>query len=313
MMQVEQGFIPALSLRAGRVQQSDDLGGYEISTSDGCCYAIESEHPLPVFFVSEDRLRDRLMHELTLVPGIGGMREQICRRRGIQTLTDLRRTNWKVEAREVADVLLNGTASEIIRLFRDRGRGADPLLIGFGAAVSKEDLLFFDIETLGMVHSPIILFGCGVCDGQTLRVTQYLLRDISEEITALERVSEIIRTHPAIVTYNGKSFDLPFTNSRLSYYGERECRPQLHFDLLHTSRRLFRADLPDCCLGTVERHILGCGRREDLPGYLVPVYYQRYLHTGDTSPLKKIVDHNRRDVTTLALLLAKQTEVMYGT
>jgi len=312
MMQVEQGFIPALSLRTttrnGKLPE-----GFEAATADGCCLAIESEHSLPEFFVSEEQLRERLMHELTLVHGIGPEREQMCRRRGIQTLADLRRTNWKPEAQEIAEIMQNGTPREVIRLFREKGRGADPLLIGFGAAVPKEDLLFFDIETLGMMHSPIILFGCGVCEGRTLRVTQYLLRDIGEEIAALGLVAEMMRTHPALVTYNGRSFDLPFTNNRLAYYGERECRPALHFDLLHTSRRLFREDLLDCCLGTVEEYVLGCGREEDLPGYLVPVYYQKYLHTGDPAPLKQIVDHNRSDVTSLALLLARQTEIVYGT
>ena len=311
MMQVEQGFIPALSLRTNAVQSGAGPKGVEAATADGCCLAIESVHALPEFFVSEEQLR-RLMHELTLVHGIGEMRERICRRRGIQTLADLRHTNWKSEAQELAEVIQNGTPREVIRLFREKGRGADPLLIGFGAAVPKESLLFFDIETLGMVHSPIILFGCGVCEGRTLRVTQYLLRDISEESAALGLVAEMMRAHPALVTYNGRSFDLPFTNSRLAYYGERECRPALHFDLLHPARRLFRDDLPDCCLGTVEEYVLGCGREEDLPGYLVPVYYQKYLRTGDPAPLKQIVDHNRSDVTSLALLLARQTEMVYG-
>lgn len=313
MIQVEQGFIPALSLRTAAVQSGTGPEGFEAATADGCCLAIESIHSLPEFFVPEEQLREHLMRELTLVHGIGPERERMCRRRGIQTLADLRSTNWKSEAQEIAEIIQNGTPREVIRLFRERGRGADPLLIGFGAAVPKEDLLFFDIETLGMVHSPIILFGCGVCDGKTLRVTQYLLRDISEEIAALGLVAEMMRAHPALVTYNGRSFDLPFTNSRLAYYGERECRPALHFDLLAPSRRLFGADLPDCCLGTVEEYVLGCGREEDLPGSLVPVYYQRYLRTGDPSPLKQIVDHNRSDVTSLALLLAKQTEMMYGT
>ncbi|MCZ0861245.1 ribonuclease H-like domain-containing protein [Methanocorpusculum sp. MG] len=313
MMQVEQGFVQALSLRTSVVENSVFPEGFEAATADGCCLAIESVHSLPEFFVSEKQLRERLMHELTLVHGIGTERERMCRRRGIQTLTDLRRTNWRSEAQEIAETIQNGTPREVIRLFRERGRGADPLLIGFGAAVPREDLLFFDIETLGMVHSPIILFGCGVCEGGTLRVTQYLLRDIGEEIAALELVAEMMRAHPALVTYNGRSFDLPFTNSRLAYYGERECRPALHFDLLHPARRLFREDLPDCCLGTVEEYVLGCGRKEDLPGYLVPVYYQKYLRTGDVAPLKQIVDHNRSDVTSLALLLARQTEMMYGT
>lgn len=215
MMQVEQGFIPALSLRTNAAQNGADPEGFEVATADACCLAIESVHSLPEFFVSEEQLRSRLMHELTLVHGIGGTREQMCRRRGIQTLADLRRTNWKSEAQAIAEIIQSGTPREVIRLFRERGRGADPLRIGFGAAVPKEELLFFDIETLGMVHSPIILFGCGVCEGRTLRVTQYLFRDISEEIAALELVAEMMRAHPALVTYNGRSFDLPFTNSRL--------------------------------------------------------------------------------------------------
>lgn len=315
MMQVaEQAFTQTLSLKDVASERCSILSeGIEVEIADGCCLAIESTHPLPEFSLAEDQLRDRLMRELTLVHGIGLERERMCRRRGIATLADLRRSNWKSEAQEIAEVIRNGSAVEIIRLFRDAGRGADPLLIGFGAAVPKEDLLFFDIETLGMVHSPIILFGCGVCEGSTLRVTQYLLRSIGEEIAALGVVAETMRRHPALVTYNGRSFDLPFTNSRLAYYGERECRPSLHFDLLHPSRRLFHNDLPNCCLGTVEEYVLGGGRKDDLPGYLVPIYYQKYVQTGDVAPLRQIVDHNRSDVTSLALLLAKQTEMMYGT
>ncbi|MDV0443943.1 ribonuclease H-like domain-containing protein [Methanorbis rubei] len=314
MMQVlEQAFTPALSLKTtaagGRSSRAEV---WETETADGSCLAVESVHPMPDVFLAEETLRERLMQEISLVRGIGPEREKMCRRRGIQTLDDLRRTNWKAEANETAGIIRNGSPKEIIRLFTNKGRGADPLLTGFGAVVPRDDLLFFDIETLGMVHSPIILFGCGVCDGENLRVTQYLLRNIGEELPALELVADIMRNHPVLVTYNGRSFDLPFTNNRLAYYGERECRPNLHFDLLHPSRRLFRADLPDCCLGTVEEYVLGCGREDDLPGYLVPVYYQRYLRTGNPEPLKEIVDHNRSDVTSLALLLAKQTEMMYG-
>lgn len=252
------------------------------------------------------------MREITLVRGIGKKREQMCRSCGIETLADLRRSNWKPEAEEITEIIQNGSLPEITRLFRDAGRGADPLLSGFGAAVPAKHLLFFDIETLGMVHSPIILFGCGVLEGTNLRITQYLLRDIGEEIAALTLVSEMMRTHPVLVTYNGRSFDLPFTNNRLSYYGERETSPALHIDLLHPSRRLFGQSLPDCCLGMVEAYILDCGRDHDLPGSLVPLYYQQYQKTGDTGPLVPIVEHNRQDVLSLALLLAKQTETMYG-
>ena len=51
MMQVEQGFIPALSLRTNAVQSGAGPKGVEAATADGCCLAIESVHALPEFFV----------------------------------------------------------------------------------------------------------------------------------------------------------------------------------------------------------------------------------------------------------------------
>jgi uncharacterized protein YprB with RNaseH-like and TPR domain len=207
----------------------------------------------------------------------------------------------------------NGTQREIIELLRDTGCGTNPLLIGFVAATSKENLLFFDIETFNKVHSPIILFGCGICDGQTLCITQYLLQNSSEEIAGLEFITEMMRMHPILVTYNGKTFDLPFTNKRLAHYNKQKCQPMLHFDLLHSSRRLFHKNFGNCCLRTMEKHLLSYERKEEIPSYLVPAYYQKYLRTGDTSLLKRIVDHNQNDIISLVLLLAKQTKMTYET
>jgi uncharacterized protein YprB with RNaseH-like and TPR domain len=149
------------------------------------------------------------MRELTLVHGIGKRQEQICHKCGILTLTDLRSTNWKIKAQKIAETILNGKQREIIELLRDTGCGTTQLLIWFVATASKENPLFFDIETSNKAHSPIILFGCGVCDGKTLRVTRYLIRNSSEEIAGLEFVTEIIRMQPILVTYNRKTFDLP--------------------------------------------------------------------------------------------------------
>ncbi|MDR3101685.1 MAG: ribonuclease H-like domain-containing protein [Methanocalculaceae archaeon] len=310
---LEPAFTPENLLKAIDYETGNHtLGSFEVETANGYCLALESAHPLPSISLSEDRIRSRLMQELTLVHGIGPERERVCRCRGITTLEDLRQSRWGYAAKKTADVIRNGSLQEIIQLFCDAGRGEDPLLIGFGAAVPPKDLLFFDIETLDMVHSPIILFGCGVCEEDALRITQYLLRDLAEEVVALGIVAEIMRRHAALVTYNGRSFDLPFINRRLAYYGEREHWPSLHFDLLYPARYLFRGDLPNCHLETVEEYVLGCGREDDLPGYLVPTYYQQYLRTRDTKPLMQIVEHNKQDIASLVMLLAKQTEIMYG-
>jgi uncharacterized protein YprB with RNaseH-like and TPR domain len=313
MRHTKHGFVPAITLKMTIVQNNTCLEEVEVATTDGCCLVIESVHPIPKFFVSEEQLRNKLMHELTLVYGIGKRQEQRCHKRGIRTLTDLRSTNWKIEAQKIAKTIQNGTQREIIELLHDTGRGTNPLLNGFVAAASKENLLFFDIETFNRAHSPIILFGCGVCDDQTLRVTQYLLRNSSEEIAGLEFVTEMMRMHPILVTYNGKTFDLPVTNKRLTHYNKQKCQPMLHFDLLHSSRRIYHNNLGNCCLRTLEKYLLSYERKEEIPSYLVPAYYQKYLRTGDPSLLKQIVDHNQNDIVSLVLLLAKQTKMTYET
>lgn len=315
MQVTEKGFTPALSLKPEfpKLRRGfEELGGYETSTSDGTCWTFETITHLPDFSLDENLVREKLLREVTLVKGIGQKREKLLKRKNIRTIQELKNPEWKSDAKEVAEIILSGSKKEIVTLFQSRGRGADPLLTGLGAACPKEELLFYDIETLGMTHSPIILFGCGICEGDKLITTQYLLRDIGEEIAALLLIADLFQRHPVAVTYNGRAFDIPYTNNRLAFYGEREVMPNLHVDLLHSSRRLFKHELPDCCLGTVENYILHTPRSDDLPGYLVPIYYQRYLETRDPMPLEKIVSHNRSDVTSLSLLLARQTEMVYG-
>jgi uncharacterized protein YprB with RNaseH-like and TPR domain len=306
------GFTSALALRMETFAPSTLPEWYETSVSDGTCWTFETETVLPDFSLDSSVFRERLLKELTLVKGIGPERKDRLEKKQIHTISDLGKTVWKHAAEEVLEIVCNGPEQEIIRLFRERGRGADPLLTGLGCSCQKEDLLFYDIETLGMTHSPIILFGCGICRGNRLVTTQYLLRNISEEIAVLARIADLFRRHPVPVTYNGRTFDIPYTNSRLCFYGERELATEFQVDLLHPSRRLFGKELPDCRLGTVEEGILGIPRSRDLPGYLVPVYYRKYLETLDPKPLERIVTHNRNDVTSLALLLAKQKEIMYG-
>ena len=94
--------------------------------------------------------------------------------------------------------------------------------------------------------------------------------------------------------------------------GEREVRFSVHADLLHPTRKLFRDEFPDCRLETVEEYIPTFSRGADVPGYLVPVYYQRYLLRKDLEILRPVVEHNTLDVANLACLLNYETEMLYG-
>lgn len=106
-----------------------------------------------------------------------------------------------------------------------------------------------------------------------------------------------------VVTYNGKSFDIPYLESRTAFYGGAFERPHHHVDLLHVSRRNAGQQVQDCRLTTIEQHLLGTQRSHDLPGSMVPEFYESYLQSGNPGPLVPIVEHNRKDVTSLAQLL----------
>jgi hypothetical protein len=67
---------------------------------------------------------------------------------------------------------------------------------------------------------PIILIGIGRLAGETLETNQYLLREISEEPAALNAaLGDLTGEETALVSFNGKSFDVPYIGERAAYYG----------------------------------------------------------------------------------------------
>ena len=60
------------------------------------------------------------------------------------------------------------------------------------------------------------------------------------------------------------------------------------------------------------KKILGVERTEDIPGQMVPEFYETYLRTGNCGPLVPIVEHNRQDVLSLALLFIHLLGEYYG-
>ncbi len=116
------------------------------------------------------------------------------------------------------------------------------------------------------------------------------------------------RGFPCVVTFNGKSFDVPFLCDRMRMWRERPAPPGEHLDLLHLSRRRYRGDLPNCRLQTLERAILGRARSDDLPSAEIPRVFTEYAETGDARLLVPIIQHNALDLVALAELLLRQVE-----
>src|SRR5690606_26121450 len=107
-----------------------------------------------------------------------------------------------------------------------------------------------------------------------------------------------------LLSYNGKCYDRPLLSTR--YTLARLPDPVLgreHIDLLHPVRRRYRGVWENCRLATVERHLLGVVREDDLPGSQAPAAWLSYLRGGSAERLRKVADHNARDLRSLCGLL----------
>ncbi|MGB8220425.1 MAG: ribonuclease H-like domain-containing protein [Methanoregula sp.] len=278
--------------------------GTEITNDGGSCTALESCHTLSATTVDRERLSQEMYSDLTLVRGVGAVSERHLKARGYRTIGDLAgHPKFRSAARQVLERLTRADPHDIMDLVGSRHAKSHPFALGIAGSFEPEDYVFLDIETLGLFSRPIILFGVGTIEHENLVVRQYLLRDICEEAAALTAtVEQVSGDHPALVTFNGKAFDLPYVQDRLAYYGLGAISRIPHFDVLHFSRRRWKGQFPSCRLSALESEILGIARVDDVPGQMVPEFYETYLKTKNCGPLVPIVDHNRQDVVSLALL-----------
>src|SRR5574341_147444 len=166
--------------------------------------------------------------------------------------------------------------------------------------------LFLDTETTGLGGGAFaFLVGIGFFnEAGDLVVEQYFLRDPAEEVALLTILSERLPDGGGLVTFNGRTFDVPLLSGRFirSRMPSRiESLPNL--DLLAPARRLWKRRLPSCSLGALEVDILGMRRTgEDVPGYLIPALYNDYLRTGNASHLTRVFYHNREDILSMVAL-----------
>jgi hypothetical protein len=170
---------------------------------------------------------------------------------------------------------------------------------------------YFDTETTGLstgAGTVIFLAASARLDGERIRVRQFLLPDYPHEPALLRALTAELRTVERLVTYNGRTFDLPMLAARLTVHGlfrDQATVPDAHDDLLPLARRLFRRPLGGARLADVEAGVLGVRRVSDCAGSEVPARYFGYLAGGSPDILAEVLDHNFQDVVSLALLEAE--------
>jgi uncharacterized protein YprB with RNaseH-like and TPR domain len=200
----------------------------------------------------------------------------------------------------------------------------DPSLLvdaGLGRTV------FIDLETTGLsggAGTVAFLVGCGFFDIDAFQVRQFLLTSFTAERALLDAVSQFVEDADLIVTYNGKTFDVPVMETRWLFHRmEMPLDGVPHFDALHAARRLWKVRPEDpstslragaagdgCRLTTLERALFDVRRVGDVPGMEIPSRFFRFLRSGDPRPLEPVLEHNRLDLVSLAAVTARAARLV---
>src|SRR3989442_1696053 len=181
-----------------------------------------------------------------------------------------------------------------------------------GQALPAEQLVFLDTETTGLsggTGTLVFLLGLGRIDGEVLHLRQFFLTGFRGEAALLQAAAAWTAGRPYLVTFNGKSFDVPLLATRYRLARLPDPFTSLHHvDLFHPTRRVFSSQWPDCRLQTAEKRLLGFQRLHDLPAHLVPETWFAFVRRGTTQQLPALLAHNCWDLVSLVALLPALTE-----
>jgi uncharacterized protein YprB with RNaseH-like and TPR domain len=198
------------------------------------------------------------------------------------------------------------------------------------ADAPRARILYLDLETTGLsggAGTVAFLVGCALSreDGSFL-IRQYVLPSFAAERALIGAVSEWARAEAAIlVTYNGRTFDVPVMETRWAFHRLRSPWDELpHLDMLHVARRLWSKkhgrdadrspwDAPEdtgCRLVHLERALFEVERIGDVPGFEIPARYFDFVRRGDWAVLEPVLHHNRLDLLSLAGVTARAARLL---
>jgi len=172
--------------------------------------------------------------------------------------------------------------------------------------VDPEKIAFIDTETTSLAGGTgtyTFLIGVGRFSGDSFVVNQYFMEDYTEEEALIEAVSDDLRAAEALASYNGKCFDVPLMEARWRVNRRPPRFPQLHLDLLHPSRRLWKLRCGSCRLGNMEREILNIMRVSDVNSALIPQIYFDFLRGVNRERMLPVLDHHAQDILSLGALV----------
>lgn len=281
-----------------------------VSTDIGETLKITTKERID-FKIEDNDFKDQMNHNLKLLPKIGIKKEQSLKDKGFDTIESLKgHDSYCDVASKFLDGIEEMSFCEIMELLDNNkySKKCRDNLLRCISLTDPQNFKFMDIETKGLSNVPVILIGVAEIKGKYIISSQYFLRNYTEEEVILDAYLAHLDEDSVHVTFNGKSFDVPFIKNRCLYNRINFNLDLPHLDLMHFAKNLWRDELPNCKLQTIEREFFGIEREEDVPGQYIPGYYDTYLSEGNIGPIVPIIEHNRQDIVSLACFLEKMYE-----
>jgi uncharacterized protein YprB with RNaseH-like and TPR domain len=151
----------------------------------------------------------------------------------------------------------------------------------------RHSVAYLDIETTGLGGPRDYVTTIALYDGRTVR--HYVHGE------NLDEFPQDVRDYRLLVTYNGKTFDLPFLRH---YFGMR--LDQAHVDLRYVLHSLgYKGGLKGC-----ERQLgLDRGELAGVDGYFAVLLWRDYLVGGNERALETLIAYNVQDTVNLETLM----------
>lgn len=278
------------------------LDGKIDKNRSGEFYLLSDSTPIQIeLSIQNDQPLDS---ELRLVKGIGEKRDIRLKEEGVEDLNDLiEKRTYRERAKEIIDEIERDEYFSIYKRIKKNLQRSHPLYLSLISSMGLNDLLIFDIESLGFSGDPIFLIGTATFAKDRLIRDQFLARDIDEEKNILWEFKKRLEDKPALVSFNGRRFDEKLIKMRAKKYDIEIPFSKPHIDILPLAKKRWSERCDSWSLSNLEKEILNIEREKDLPGILIPHFYQLYLEKENPGTLFPIIEHNKRDLISIGKLL----------
>ncbi len=235
-----------------------------------------------------------LFHSFTFIKGIGIRTEGALNELGVHCWDDIiKRQRPELFPKQKWDSLLSGVNSALEALkILDVSQLTSlipkvehwkmiPTFIG--------RIAYLDIETTGLSHHYSHITTIAVYDGK--KVHDFIRGENLDEFPGF------IAKFPAIATFYGKSFDIPFIKHemRIEFH-------QIHFDVCFLLRRL---KIKGGLKRIKRRFGISRGGLDALDGYMAVLLWKRFEKTQEREYLETLLAYNNEDVINLEFPLNK--------